>query len=71
MLDDRDISPGNMFSDSDLIGIPFKIIIGKQFVEKHTIKFEDRILNKTFTIQEDPTTPSKKTINNILKLIQN
>lgn len=71
LLDDRDISPGNMFSDSDLIGIPFKIIIGKQFVEKHTIKFEDRILNKTFTIQEDPTTPSKKTINNILKLIQN
>ncbi|MFL2560115.1 MAG: proline--tRNA ligase [Gammaproteobacteria bacterium] len=71
LLDDRDISPGNMFSDSDLIGIPFKIIIGKQFVEKHTIEFEDRILNKTFTIQEDPTTPSKKTINNILKLIQN
>ena len=71
LLDDRDISPGNMFSDSDLIGIPFKIIIGKQFVEKHTIEFKDRILNKTFTIQEDPTTPSKKTINNILKLIQN
>ncbi|MBT7542601.1 MAG: proline--tRNA ligase [Gammaproteobacteria bacterium] len=71
LMDDRDISPGNMFSDSDLIGIPFKIIIGKQFLEKHTIEFKERIHNKTHVIQEDPTTPSKKTINNILKLIQN
>ena len=71
LMDDRDISPGNMFSDSDLIGIPFKIIIGKQFLEKHTIEFKERIHNKTYIIQEDPTTPSKKTINKILKLIQN
>ncbi len=71
LMDDRDISPGNMFSDSDLIGIPFKIIVGKQFLEKHTIEFKERIHNKTYVIQEDPTTPSKKTINNILKLIQN
>ena len=35
LLDDRDISPGNMFSDADLIGISNKIIIGKKFIEKN------------------------------------
>ena len=42
LLDDRDISPGNMFSDSDSIGIPNKLIIGKRFLENGSIEIKNR-----------------------------
>jgi prolyl-tRNA synthetase len=53
LIDDRDERPGVKFKDSDLIGIPIRIVVGKQadqgyvefkqreFEEKETIKIED------------------------------
>jgi prolyl-tRNA synthetase len=45
LLDDRDESPGKKFNDSDLIGIPIRITVGKKFRE--TGKFEIS-LRRTF-----------------------
>tara|TARA_X000001036_G_scaffold177037_1_gene167558 strand:+ start:3346 stop:4638 length:1293 start_codon:yes stop_codon:yes gene_type:complete len=71
LLDDRDISPGNMFSDSELIGIPFSVIIGKQFIENNNFEFKDRKFDKTSTINENNNTekPTKEALKSILKLI--
>ena len=71
LLDDRDISPGNMFSDSELIGIPFSVIIGKQFIENNNFEFKDRKFDKTSTINENNNTekPTKEVLKSILKLI--
>tara|TARA_Y100000590_G_scaffold455262_1_gene603575 strand:- start:5757 stop:7031 length:1275 start_codon:yes stop_codon:yes gene_type:complete len=42
LLDDRNISPGAMFSDADLIGIPKHIIIGKKFNENKVVELKER-----------------------------
>ena len=67
LLDDRDVSPGNMFSDSDLIGIPYKIIIGKQFLNNNNLELKIRNLDKSYTISEKNNTkvPSTEAINQI------
>jgi len=71
LLDDRDISPGNMFSDSDLIGIPYKIIVGNQFIENNTLEFKARESDVTTKIIEDKnsTKISKTTLTTLLGLI--
>ena len=71
LLDDRDISPGNMFSDSELIGIPYSVIIGKQFIENNNFELKDRKFDKTSTINEFNNTekPTKEALKSILKLI--
>jgi prolyl-tRNA synthetase len=33
LLDDRDERPGVKFKDADLIGIPFRITVGKKLIE--------------------------------------
>ena len=42
LLDDRDLSTGMKFADSDLIGIPFKIIIGNTFLREGKVEIKDR-----------------------------
>jgi prolyl-tRNA synthetase len=42
LLDDRKDGYGTKIKDSELIGIPLNIIIGKQFVEKEEIEFRTR-----------------------------
>ena len=60
-----------MFSDSDLIGIPYRITIGKQFLEDNNFEFKDRKKNKTYTISENNNTkkPTKDALEDVLKLI--
>jgi len=71
LLDDRDARPGNMFSDSDLIGIPNKIIIGKKFIENQTLEFKNRKKEESFIINENKISesPSLETIKSIFDLI--
>ena len=71
LLDDRDISPGNMFSDADLIGIPYMIVIGKKLIENNIFEIKNRRLDKTSTINEKNITekPSKYTVEAILENI--
>ena len=56
-----------MFSDSDLIGIPYKIIIGKQFLNNNNLELKIRNLDKSYTISEKNNTkvPSTEAINQI------
>lgn len=42
LYDDRDISAGIKFKDSDLIGIPIKMIFGKKFLQNEIIDIEYR-----------------------------
>ncbi|MEK7120633.1 MAG: His/Gly/Thr/Pro-type tRNA ligase C-terminal domain-containing protein, partial [Patescibacteria group bacterium] len=47
LYDDRDKTSGEKFADADLIGIPKRIIIGKNFVENGTLEIIDRQTGKT------------------------
>lgn len=51
-MDDRDERPGVKFKDSDLIGIPFRIVIGKD-AGQGKVEFVERRsgLKETITIQ--------------------
>ena len=42
LYDDRDIGAGNKFSDNDLIGIPYKIIIGPRDIKNNQVEFQYR-----------------------------
>jgi prolyl-tRNA synthetase len=41
LLDDRDERPGIKFKDSDLIGIPYRIVVGKQ-ADQGVVEFKER-----------------------------
>jgi len=45
LYDDRQNSPGEKFSDSDLIGIPYRIIIG------NNIEFKDLLKQKVYIFE--------------------
>lgn len=42
LLDDRDERAGVKFNDADLLGIPYRIIIGKESLSKNNIEFQTR-----------------------------
>ena len=46
LYDDRNISAGIKFKDSDLLGIPLRIIIGKKYIDTGTIEVQFRIDGK-------------------------
>jgi prolyl-tRNA synthetase len=60
ILDDRDVSFGNMMNDSELIGIPTRIVISPRLLEKEQVEIFSRQNNLVTTI-------SIKDINNVLK----
>lgn len=42
LLDDRDLRPGHKFADSDLIGIPHRLVISERCVDNGTIEYKAR-----------------------------
>ncbi|MBP6888163.1 MAG: prolyl-tRNA synthetase [Candidatus Pacebacteria bacterium] len=42
LFDDRDISPGEKFADSDLIGIPMRVVISDKSLEKGGVEIKER-----------------------------
>ena len=42
LLDDRDMRPGVMFAESDLIGIPYRIVVGQKSLENNQVEFKVR-----------------------------
>lgn len=42
LLDDRDESAGRKFADADLIGIPYRVIIGKRMLAQNQVEIKDR-----------------------------
>ena len=42
ILDDRDVRPGIMFAESDLIGIPNRLVIGEKSLNENKVEFRSR-----------------------------
>jgi len=49
LIDDRDERPGFKFKDADLLGIPYRVTVGKSFLKNGTFEIKQR---KNGTIQE-------------------
>jgi prolyl-tRNA synthetase len=47
LFDDRDARPGEKFADSDLIGIPHRIMIGNKTLESGLLEVKDRATGET------------------------
>lgn len=46
LIDDRDASPGIKFKDADLIGIPYRIIVGEKGLKEGIVEFKERRTGK-------------------------
>lgn len=53
LYDDRDVSVGAKFSDSDLIGIPIRVVVGKRSLESGEIELKERRGEKTRMIKPE------------------
>ncbi len=42
LLDDRDVRPGFMFADMELIGIPHRIVIGEKSLDENNVEYRGR-----------------------------
>ena len=42
LLDDRDLRPGVMFNDMELIGIPHRIVVGERGIDNGTLEYRHR-----------------------------
>ncbi len=58
LFDDRDISPGEKFADSDLIGISKQIIVSEKGLKKGKIEIVDRKSGQSRHIDEDKYEPT-------------
>jgi prolyl-tRNA synthetase len=50
LLDDRDERPGVKFKDADLVGVPFRVTVGKGFVKDGTVEVRARRDGQTVTL---------------------
>ncbi len=53
LMDDRDESAGRKFNDADLIGIPFRIIIGKRGLTEGNVEIKHRASNAVEIVSRD------------------
>jgi prolyl-tRNA synthetase len=53
LLDDRDERPGIKFKDADLIGIPYRITIGRRFAQEGEVEIRTRADGKTQSLTLD------------------
>ncbi|HOD11592.1 MAG TPA: proline--tRNA ligase [Candidatus Omnitrophota bacterium] len=50
-MDDRDESPGKKFNDADLIGIPYRITLGKRMLAEGKAEIKDRRSGTVFAVE--------------------
>ncbi len=53
LLDDRDESAGRKFADADLIGIPYRVILGKRALAQGQVEIKDRRSGVVTTVAKD------------------
>ena len=53
LLDDRDESAGRKFNDADLVGIPWKVIIGKRKLAEGSVELKNRRTQEVTVISKD------------------
>jgi len=56
LYDDRDTSPGTKFADSDLIGIPYRVVVSAKTVEKESVEVKKRESDKAELVSFDKLT---------------
>ncbi|MBD3425681.1 MAG: proline--tRNA ligase [Candidatus Omnitrophica bacterium] len=56
IIDDREKSPGVKFNDSDLVGFPMQVIVGKKGLDQGKIEVKDRSSGKKEMIDLDKVT---------------
>ena len=42
LLEDRNVRPGEAFSDHELIGIPYRVVIGDRTLKNNEVEFKAR-----------------------------
>ena len=47
LLDDRDERPGGKFKDADLLGIPYRVMVGKSYTKNGVFELRDRKTGET------------------------
>ncbi len=52
LIDDRDERPGIKFKDADLIGIPFRVMVGKSLTKEGKIEIRDRKSGETISVTQ-------------------
>ena len=52
IYDDRDLRPGEKFSDADLLGIPSRVIVSDKTIESKLLEFKDRTSDEVHYISE-------------------
>ena len=53
MLDDRDIRAGNKFTENEILGIPFSIVIGPRNYANNKYEFNSRKTNEKLELNID------------------
>ncbi len=53
LYDDRDISAGNKFAESDLLGMPYRVVIGKRSLESGKAEVKKRTVETTTEVAFD------------------
>ena len=53
LFDDRDKRPGEKFADSELMGIPFRIVVSDKTLEKSAAEITDRATGKRWEVSLD------------------
>ena len=61
LIDDRDERPGFKFKDADLLGIPYRVTVGKSFVENGTLEIKRRKDGKIEELSLEETVRSLQT----------
>ncbi len=64
LLDDRKERPGAMFADSDLMGIPHRLVIGERSLEKGLIEYKNRRAAESEDLHADDILETIKTLLN-------
>jgi len=53
LLDDRNIRPGVMFADMDLIGIPHRLVISEKTLQNKEVEYKNRANQETTMVVQD------------------
>jgi prolyl-tRNA synthetase len=61
LLDDRDERPGFKFKDADLLGIPYRVTVGKSFAENGTMEIKKRKDGSMVEMTPEETVSSLRT----------
>jgi prolyl-tRNA synthetase len=61
LFDDRQLGPGQMFKDADLIGLPIRVVLGERdYIASGEIEIKMRKTGETIKVKKDELIPTLK-----------